>query len=159
MPKPVAIPPPGCDELTVEEQIDYVQSLWERIAATPDQVPVPDWHREVLDERLKDYDANPDAGESWDVVRDRLATTCASASHDRALVDRHRRIQSLRHQLRRSDRSSAARQRRCRLANATPDPDFRYFSKSMARRSSANSMATTISQGVALAVCVQRPEL
>ena len=46
MPKPVAIPPPGFDQLTVEEQIDYVQLLWERIAATPDQVPVPDWHRE-----------------------------------------------------------------------------------------------------------------
>ncbi len=72
MPEPVAIPPPGFDELSVEEQIDYVQSLWERIAATPDQVPVPDWHRDVLDERLKDYEATPDAGESWDVVRDRL---------------------------------------------------------------------------------------
>ena len=72
MPERVAIPPPGFDELTVEEQIDYVQSLWERIAATPDQVPVPDWHREVLDERVKDFEANPDAGESWDVVRDRL---------------------------------------------------------------------------------------
>jgi putative addiction module component (TIGR02574 family) len=72
MPKPVAIPPPGFDDLTVEEQIDYVQSLWERIAASPDQLPVPDWHREVLDERLKDFEANPDAGESWDVVRDRL---------------------------------------------------------------------------------------
>ena len=72
MSKPVAIPPPGFDELTVEEQIDYVQSLWDRIASTPDQVPVPDWHRAVLDERLRDYDANPDAGESWDVVRDRL---------------------------------------------------------------------------------------
>ena len=72
MPKPVVIPPPGFDQLSVEEQIDYVQLLWDRIAATPDQVPVPDWHREVLDERLKDYEANPDAGESWDVVRDRL---------------------------------------------------------------------------------------
>ena len=72
MPKPVAIPPPGFDQLTVEEQIDYVQSLWDRIAATPDQVPVPEWHRQVLDERIKDDGANPDAGESWDVVRDRL---------------------------------------------------------------------------------------
>jgi putative addiction module component (TIGR02574 family) len=72
MPKPVAIPPPGFDALSVEEQIDYVQSLWERIAATPDQVPVPDWHREVLDQRLKDFEAKPDAGESWDTVRDRL---------------------------------------------------------------------------------------
>ena len=72
MPKPVAIPPPGFDELSIEEQIEYVQSLWDRIAATSDQVPVPKWHLDVLDERLKDYEANPDAGESWDVVRERL---------------------------------------------------------------------------------------
>jgi putative addiction module component (TIGR02574 family) len=72
MPKPVTIPPPGFDALSVEEQIDYVQSLWERIAATPDQVPVPDSHRQVLEERLKDFEANPDAGESWDIVQDRL---------------------------------------------------------------------------------------
>jgi putative addiction module component (TIGR02574 family) len=72
MPKPVAIPPPGFDQLTVEKQIDYVQLLWERIVAIPDQVPVPDWHRDVLDARLKDFEANPDTGESWHVVRDRL---------------------------------------------------------------------------------------
>ena len=72
MSKPVAIPPPGFDQLTVEEQIEYVHLLWERIAVTPTQVPVPDWHREALDKRLKDFEANPDAGESWDIVRDRL---------------------------------------------------------------------------------------
>lgn len=59
-------------ELSIEEQIDYVQSLWDRIAATPGQVPVPEWHQAILAERLKDYDATPDAGESWDVVRKRL---------------------------------------------------------------------------------------
>ena len=41
MPKLVPNPPPGFDDLSVEEKIDYVQSLWERIAARPDQVPVP----------------------------------------------------------------------------------------------------------------------
>jgi len=68
----VPLPPPGFDELPIDQQIEYVQSLWDRIAASPEQVPVPDWHRELLDERLKDYEANPDAGESWDVVRERL---------------------------------------------------------------------------------------
>jgi hypothetical protein len=57
--QPVAIPPPGFDDLTVEERIDYVQSLWERIVESPDQLPVPDWHREVLDERLKDFELEP----------------------------------------------------------------------------------------------------
>jgi putative addiction module component (TIGR02574 family) len=72
MSKPVPLPPPGFDQLSVDEQIDYVQSLWDRIAASSDQVPVPEWHREILGERLKEDDRNPDAGESWDVVRERL---------------------------------------------------------------------------------------
>ena len=72
MPKPVPLPPPGFDELSVDEKIDYLQSLWDRIAATPQTIPVPDWHREILDERLKDLEADPDAGDSWEVVQERL---------------------------------------------------------------------------------------
>jgi len=44
MPQALPLPPPGFDALTVDEQIDYLQSLWDRIAAKPEQVPVPDWH-------------------------------------------------------------------------------------------------------------------
>ncbi len=72
MANPVPLPPPGFDELSIDEQLAYVQSLWDRIAATPDRVSVPEWHREILDERLKEHEANPDDGESWDVVRDQL---------------------------------------------------------------------------------------
>ena len=52
-------------------KIDYLQSLWDRIAATPETIPVPDWHREILDERLKDLEADPHAGDSWEVVQER----------------------------------------------------------------------------------------
>jgi putative addiction module component (TIGR02574 family) len=68
--KSVALPPPGFDDLSVDEKIDYLQSLWDRIAATPETIPVPDWHRDVIDERLKDLEDNPGAGDSWEVVRD-----------------------------------------------------------------------------------------
>lgn len=72
MPKPVPLPPPGFDDLSVDEKIDYLQSLWDRIAATPETIPVPDWHREILDERLKDLNADPGSGDTWDVVQERL---------------------------------------------------------------------------------------
>lgn len=61
-------PPAGFDDLPVEEQIDYVQTLWERIAARENQVPVPAWHRAILDERLAEYEADPDAGRPWEQV-------------------------------------------------------------------------------------------
>ena len=72
MPKPVPLPPPGFDDLSVEEKNDYVQSLRDRIAASPETIPLPDWHHEILDERLKDLDANPEAGDGWEVVQERL---------------------------------------------------------------------------------------
>ena len=63
------LPPPGFDDLNIDEQIEYVQALWDRIAAKEDQVPVPNWHREILDERLADLQSNPDAGRPWEEVK------------------------------------------------------------------------------------------
>ena len=52
MAQPLPMPPSGFDELTVEDKIDYVQSLWDRIAASADQVPLHEWQRQLLEERL-----------------------------------------------------------------------------------------------------------
>lgn len=69
MSKMVPSPPPGFDDLPVDEQIDFVQLLWDRIAATSEQVPVPEWHRQIIRERLVAYNANPRAGRAWPDVR------------------------------------------------------------------------------------------
>ena len=71
-------PPVGFDDLPVDQQIDYVQALWERIAVKADQVAVPAWHREVLETRLADYEADPDAGRSWEQVDEDLQKRLAS---------------------------------------------------------------------------------
>ncbi len=72
MSKPVQIPPPGFDDLTVDDQIDYVQALWDRIAARPEAVPVPEWHKEVIEERLKEHRANPADVRPWSEIRERI---------------------------------------------------------------------------------------
>lgn len=69
MSKIVPTPPSGFDDLSVEEQIDFIQSLWDRIASTPEQVPVPEWHKSILRERLAVYQANPTNVRSWEDVR------------------------------------------------------------------------------------------
>ena len=68
MGNPLQIPPPGFDELTVEDQIDYVQGLWDHIAVAAGNVPLHEWQRQILEERLADYRANPDEGRTWDEV-------------------------------------------------------------------------------------------
>ncbi|WP_437877724.1 addiction module protein [Sorangium sp. So ce513] len=66
--------PPGFDNLTVHEQIEHVQALWERIAAREDDVPVPERHKAELDRRLAEVEAAPDAGRSWEQVEADLRT-------------------------------------------------------------------------------------
>ena len=69
MSRALPLPPPGFDALSVDEQIDYVQSLWDHIAARPEDVPVPDWHREILAGRLEEaHRANKDQGRDWEEV-------------------------------------------------------------------------------------------
>jgi putative addiction module component (TIGR02574 family) len=66
MSQALPIPPPGFDALSIDDKIDYVQSLWDRIAARPEDVPVPDWHREVLAERLAAHRTDNDQGKDWE---------------------------------------------------------------------------------------------
>ena len=63
------MPPPGFDELPPEEKIAYVEALWNRIAARPDDVPVPDWHREVLEGRLEELQNGDSGAKPWHEVR------------------------------------------------------------------------------------------
>jgi putative addiction module component (TIGR02574 family) len=66
------IPPPGFDELPTDEKVRYVETLWDRIAATPDGVPVPDWHRQLVSNRLAEHRRERGAGRRWQAVRDDL---------------------------------------------------------------------------------------
>lgn len=70
----VSNPPPGFDELTVEEKLDYVESLWDRIAARPETMPVPDWHLEVIQQRTQERQTGSHNGRSWDDFREELRT-------------------------------------------------------------------------------------
>jgi putative addiction module component (TIGR02574 family) len=83
MARTLPTPPPGFDELSTDEKLEYVQSLWDRIAARPEDVPIPDWHREVLEERLQAYRANPTEGRPWDEVREEIQNKLQSRRRSR----------------------------------------------------------------------------
>lgn len=67
--QPIA-PPPGFEQLSKDQQIDYIQQLWDLILAVPDEVPVPEWHLETVRDRV----ASQNAAEfsTWDAVKQRL---------------------------------------------------------------------------------------
>ena len=72
MTEPIRLPPQGFDDLSIEDQIEYVQSLWDRIAANADHIPMHDWQRKLLEERLSAHQSTPAEARPWDEVLDRL---------------------------------------------------------------------------------------
>ena len=65
MAEPLTLPPPGFDDLSVDEQIEYVQRLWDRISSHIEQAPLPDWQRQLLDGRLKAHRKAPSRARPW----------------------------------------------------------------------------------------------
>ena len=67
-----ALPPPGFDELSPDEKLEYIQALWDRFVEHPEEVPVPDWHRQVIAERLAAHRRGETALLPWSGVREEL---------------------------------------------------------------------------------------
>ena len=51
--------PPGFSALSKAEQIRYLQSLWDLIAQRPGEIPVPESHVELAEQRLAEYRRDP----------------------------------------------------------------------------------------------------
>jgi putative addiction module component (TIGR02574 family) len=58
--------------LSSDDRIEYLQSLWDFIAQKPDQVPLPESHKQVLDQRLAAYKADPSLAKPWSQVRENI---------------------------------------------------------------------------------------
>lgn len=65
--------PAGFGDFSKAEQIRYLQALWDRIAERPGEIPVPDSHIEIAEQRLAEYRRDPSqARPAYDIL-DRLA--------------------------------------------------------------------------------------
>jgi putative addiction module component (TIGR02574 family) len=51
--------PPGFSKLSKTEQLRYVQALWDRIVQSPEELPAPESHIELAEQRLADYRRDP----------------------------------------------------------------------------------------------------
>ena len=60
----------GIDRLDAEERLRLIGEIWDSIEF--DAVEIPEWHKEILDARLKSMEENPGAGSSWEEVKARL---------------------------------------------------------------------------------------
>lgn len=64
--------PAGFGDLSKAEQIRYLQALWDRIAESPGEIPVPDSHIEIAEQRLAEYRRDPSHARPAHDILDRL---------------------------------------------------------------------------------------
>ena len=58
----------GIERMSIEDQLELVQAIWDNIAANPQRPPISDTLRAELDRRLDDHLANPDDVVPWEEV-------------------------------------------------------------------------------------------
>jgi putative addiction module component (TIGR02574 family) len=72
--EPTTIPEPaGFSDLSRAEQIRYLQALWDSIAERPGEIPVPESHLALAEERLAEYRRDPSRAQPARDVLDWLA--------------------------------------------------------------------------------------
>lgn len=66
------LPPPEFDELSLDDEDEDEQALWEHMTAGPDVEPVPEWHLELLREREARYQRDGMEGTPWEELEKEL---------------------------------------------------------------------------------------
>ena len=63
---------PELRKLTNSEKLLLINELWDSLSLQEDGLPVPESHKKILDERLRDHETNPEPGSTWEEVKSRI---------------------------------------------------------------------------------------
>jgi putative addiction module component (TIGR02574 family) len=61
-------------ELPLHEKLQIIEALWEDLRSRAEAVPVPQWHKDLLDTRRKAIETGQEKILEWDDVKDSLGT-------------------------------------------------------------------------------------
>ena len=62
------------EQMTVEEKLRTMETLWEDLIGNEDDIPVPQWHKDLLDERHRLMRAGKAKFTSWETAKKRIAS-------------------------------------------------------------------------------------
>lgn len=58
--------------LPASERMRLVEAIWDSIAAAPEALELTQWHKDELDRRLSEFEADPDSGATLEEVFARI---------------------------------------------------------------------------------------
>jgi len=66
---PIALP---IDRMTIEEKLIAMEALWDDLCRNEAQIPVEDWHKQLLDERQRQIDSGEARFVDWETAKARI---------------------------------------------------------------------------------------
>ncbi len=69
--------PASIFDLSPSEKLQFVEDLWDDLAAEPETVPVHDWQKQELAQRKANLMKNPNSALRWDEVKLKIRSSYA----------------------------------------------------------------------------------
>ena len=65
--------PVDLKQMTVPDKLRLMEALWDELCSREEEIPVPDWHRRVLDERERQIEEGTATFSDWETAKERIA--------------------------------------------------------------------------------------
>jgi putative addiction module component (TIGR02574 family) len=62
-------------QLSVNERLQLVEDLWDSIQVQPDELPLSDEHKSIIEQRLQSLQQNPSQTISWEDLKAQASRT------------------------------------------------------------------------------------
>jgi hypothetical protein len=59
--------------MNLSEKLGLMEALWEELCRHEEEIPVPDWHKQVLDERERQIKDGTARFSDWETAKKRIA--------------------------------------------------------------------------------------
>ena len=60
------------DQMTIAEKLRIMEELWDDLRARADGVPIPQWHKDLLDERERLIESGEARFGDWETAKKRI---------------------------------------------------------------------------------------
>ena len=61
------------DQMTLQEKLQAMEALWDDLCQREEEVPVPQWHKDILDERQRLIEQGQAEFIDWETAKKQIA--------------------------------------------------------------------------------------
>jgi hypothetical protein len=60
-------------KMQLSEKLELLEAVWSELAADPDTIDVPQWHKDILDERQRGMEQGSIKAIDWELAKEQIS--------------------------------------------------------------------------------------